>query len=114
MAREMHPAVLCDLSARISRLDKAGPLLILSGEFGLLGSTDPIPWYDHLLLQEEVEAMVPRVTAQLRERAVAGIAFHTADPAADPAVQPYVALIIRACALAQVPLRLVVLPGSPP
>ena len=109
----MLPAVERYLSDRISGLHAAGPMLILSGEYGLLAPEDPIPWYNHLLQPEEVEGAVPRVADQLRERAVRAIEFHTADPAHTPEIGPYVALIRGACARVGIPCRLVILPGRP-
>ena len=110
---DLLPAAKRYLSDRISCLEKAGPLLILSGEFGLIDAEHPIPFYDHLLLAEEVGPMVPQVVAQLRQHQTSGIRFHTADPAHVPQVQPYVSLITRACAEADVPLSLVILAGDP-
>jgi len=109
----LMPAIERYQSARIAELGATGTLLILSGEFGLLAPEDPIPWYDHLLLSDEVEAMVPRVTAQLQERAVVTLVFHTADPDTFPAIRPYVALITQACQAAGVPLQLKLLKGDP-
>jgi hypothetical protein len=113
LSTQLLPAVRRYLSERISRLHQAGPMLILSGEFGLISAEEPIPWYDHLLLTDEVDPMVAQVVAQLRQHHVSGISFHTADPEHVPAVRPYVTLITRACAQADVPLSLVILPGNP-
>lgn len=107
------PAIERYQSVRIAELQAAGALLILSGEFGLLAPEDPIPFYDHLLLIDEVEAMVPQVSAQLQDRGVASLVFHTADPDSTPEIRPYVALITRACQAAQVALKIKLLEGNP-
>ena len=106
------PAVARYLSDRIDSLHGAGPLLILSGEYGLLAPDDLIPWYDHLLMPEEVDGLVPQVTSQLRSRSITALDFHTADPLHTPAIRPYVAVITQACATAGVVLRLVLLSGE--
>jgi hypothetical protein len=107
------PAVARYRSDRIAALHAAGPMLILSGEYGLLAPEDPIPWYDHLLLPEEVDGLVPQVTSQLRSRSITALDFHTADPLHTPEVRPYVAVITQACASARVALRLVLLSSDP-
>jgi hypothetical protein len=106
---EPLPAIARYRSDRIAALHAAGPMLILSGEYGLLAPEDPIPWYDHLLMPEEVEELVPQVISQLRSRSITALDFHTADPLHTPAVRPYVAVITQACAAAGVALRLVLL-----
>jgi len=108
------PASQRYLSARIATLHAAGPLAILSGEYGLLKADTPIPWYDHLLKPDEVSAMVPRVTSQLRDWGITTVIFHTADPAQVSAIRPYVAVMKRACVLASVTLHIAILAGDPP
>lgn len=108
------PAVERYISARIGSLHARGPLLILSGEYGLLQPHDLIPWYDHLLVQHEVSAMVPLVVGQLTALGIPSLRFHTADPSCTPAIRPYVALIKQACEAAGVALELQLLKGSPP
>ena len=61
---ELMPARLRYLSSRISLLIEQSqisgiPLLILSGRYGLLSPDEQIPWYDHLLLEDEVMTLVP-------------------------------------------------------
>jgi len=72
------------------------PLLILSGEFGLIDAMQPIPWYDHALESHEVDALVPRVVQTLRERGVRRVRF-VAHPASHPGWAPYHKLLQRAC-----------------
>jgi vancomycin permeability regulator SanA len=42
--------------------------LILSGDYGLLEAKDKIDFYDHLLLEHEVEKKALFVSAQLKEK----------------------------------------------
>lgn len=88
------------------------PFLILSGEYGLLGPDEPIPWYDHLLLAVEVEAMVPRVMRQLQGLRLEALDYHTAPLMSDQRVKPYFELISAACARARVALEIHLLPAG--
>lgn len=88
------------------------PFLILSGEFGLLGPDEPIPWYDHLLLAMEVEAMTPLVVRQLQGLRLEALDYHTAPLMSDPRVKPYFDLISAACARAGVALDIHLLPAD--
>ncbi|MGH7600908.1 MAG: hypothetical protein ACREOI_31505, partial [bacterium] len=59
------PAMQRYQSLRIRKVCQAAMELglefyILSGEFGLIPSQQPIPFYDHLLRPEEVPVMVER------------------------------------------------------
>jgi hypothetical protein len=44
--------------------------LILSGNYGLLEATDKIDFYDHLLLEHEVEKKALFVSAQIKEKKI--------------------------------------------
>jgi len=88
------------------------PFLILSGEYGLLGPDEPIPWYDHLLLEAEVEAMVPPVVRQLQGLRLEALDYHTAPLMSEPRVKPYFDLISAACARAGVALDIHLLPAG--
>lgn len=90
------------------------PLYILSGEFGLLGAEDPIPWYDHLLRPDEAAPLALGVAARLRELGIDAVEYHTASPAEHPEVRPYLAAIRAACAAAGTSLHVAILPGDPP
>ena len=113
------PAVERYLSERLRVLWLRGraqgtPLYILSGEFGLLGAEETIPWYDHLLRPDEVATLAVGVAAKLRELGVEAVEYHTASPVEQPDVQPYYAAISAACATAGASLHITVLPGDPP
>ncbi|MDO9172135.1 MAG: hypothetical protein Q7W29_09915 [bacterium] len=113
------PAVERYLSERLRSLRRHGlahgtPLHILSGEFGLLGAEDPIPWYDHLLRPDEAAPLALGVAARLRELGVDTVEYHTASPVEHPQVRPYLAAIRSACEAAGASLHVTVLPGDPP
>ncbi|MBK7701936.1 MAG: hypothetical protein IPI34_03100 [bacterium] len=113
------PAVERYLSERLRVLWLRGraqgtPLFILSGEFGLLGAEEPIPWYDHLLSPGEAAPLATGVAARLRELGVERVEYHTAPLAATPAVRPYFKAISAACAAAGAALDLMILPGDLP
>jgi len=71
--------------------------LILSGEYGLLGAGDPIPWYDHLLVANEVGGLALVVEGQLRALGVTELVYYSVDLGVDPLVGPYRSVIARAC-----------------
>lgn len=83
--------------------------LILSGQYGLIDSQHPIPWYDHLLVPEEVEEMVERVAAQLQEMNVEAMIFYGADEQLDSSWQPYWEVIRKSTTAAGVKLTSVIL-----
>jgi hypothetical protein len=102
-------------SERIRKLAEGedGFFLILSGEFALLEPDHKIPWYDHLLLAEEVTEMAVTVADQLLEYEPYEVEYHTADADAHPEVGPYLAVMEKACRFAGVPLNIVTLEGNP-
>ena len=71
--------------------------LILSGEYGLLSPSDEIPYYDHLLSQEEVGGLIEKVTVQLKRLDINGITYFTGPWPASVAVRPYLDTIAAAC-----------------
>ena len=113
------PAVERYLSTRIDDLhrrcqDDGQLLLILSGRYGLLRAVDPIPWYDQLLLPDDVPEMVARLTTQLAALAVGRIEYHTAPLSIAPAVAPYLRALQTACKQAGVTLEVCELDGDIP
>jgi len=72
------------------------PMLILSGEFGLLRPIDPIPWYDHALGMDEVPDLVPKIALKLEEIKAESLRFY-ARPASVPGWAPYHAALNQAC-----------------
>ena len=103
------PAVERYLSDRIAAValdaerDGAG-FAILSGRFGLVGPSEPLPWYDHLLQESEIDAMVPQVVERLLAWEVSDVRWFTVDPRLDPHVGRYLRLLASAAASLQIPV----------
>ena len=71
------PAYKRYISARIVHVQEIAEregvhFCILSGKFGLVDWNHPLPWYDHLLLAEEVPQLVDMVKHQLNEKGISG------------------------------------------
>ena len=103
------PAIERYISPRIQsvyRLATANgnDFLILSGKYGLMDAQQPIPWYDHLLVAEEIDQMVSLVVKQLVDFGVQSLTFYTADEKSDPSWHPYCEVIRRSTATAGVRL----------
>ena len=86
------------------------PVLILSGKFGLVQPRDPLPWYDHALMDDEVEALVPEVIKSLTAAAASRVHFFALPPTA-PGWRPYHECLERACWQLGIPLELRSPPG---
>jgi hypothetical protein len=71
---------------------------ILSGEFGLIAPDRPIPWYDHLLLENEVPALVERIVEQLAQYSITRLVYFSQSLDRDPAIIPYHEALAMACA----------------
>ena len=113
------PAVERYLSTRITALWQAcqadgRPMLILSGQYGLLRPEEPIPWYDHLMAPEEVPEMTARIAEQLRFLDISRIEYTTARPSIAPAILPYLTALSSACQQAGVTLDILELDEDVP
>lgn len=73
------------------------PLFILSGKFGLISQSEPIPWYDHLLLPAEVEELSERVRSQIRSHEITSVVYFTVPLAEDTRLVPYHDVMADAC-----------------
>ena len=96
------PAIQRYLDPRIHKVYEAAYTLgldfyILSGEYGLVTPDEPIPWYDHLLLTEEVGELVERMAAQIRQHYIEGIVYFTNSISDDSSLIPYRDAIVAAC-----------------
>lgn len=109
------PAVERYLSERISDLARTAgqSFRILSGEFGLLETEEPIPWYDHLLAAGEVRELAVTVADQLLEVEASAVDYHTADPETFSPLRPYLQVMTDACRFAGVDLEVILLEGNP-
>ena len=75
------PAYLRYKSARIDNVrdiakNKGLPFFILSGEYGLVAENDTVPYYDHLLVQDEVDGMTALVSSQNKALKITSIEFY--------------------------------------
>ncbi len=106
------PAINRYRSDRIRRIysaaESAGTgFFILSGEYGLLKPNDPIPYYDHLLVGDEVEAHSVKVAEQIKQHGITQIIFFTLPVAADEKLVAYHACLRLACQTAAINLSFV-------
>jgi hypothetical protein len=106
------PAIQRYRSDRIARIYSAAlaagcGFFILSGEFGLVDPNAPIPYYDHLLVADEIEAMAFRVAEQINQHGITQILFFTLPVAKDETLAPYQACVRLACLLASAELSFV-------
>jgi hypothetical protein len=69
------------------------PFYILSGVYGFISGDEPIPHYDHLLVSEEVPALIERIVGQLTLLEAGEIVFCTKDK---PNWKPYLDAIKQA------------------
>ncbi|MBI3988228.1 MAG: hypothetical protein HY347_01285 [candidate division NC10 bacterium] len=103
------PAILRYKSERITHVHTAALALragffILSGKFGLVTATHPIPDYDHLLQDPEVEAHAKKVGEQLAQAQVCRLVYVTEPISEVPQLGPYLETIRRACSATSVAL----------
>ena len=103
------PAISRYISKRIDWVAKQAaqenrPFFILSGKYGIIPATYLIPYYDHLLTQEEVTGHAQKVASQIREHGITHITFYTRSSQQDPYVAPYINCITQAAELAKVGL----------
>ena len=84
--------------------------VILSGEYGLLEPSDPIPYYEHLLVSEEVSEHSKLVADQLVALRVKDLIFFTRPESVDQNVKPYLACIKLASQKAGITCKFVYLP----
>lgn len=106
------PAIQRYRSDRINRIHAASHsagcgFFIMSGEYGLLDPNEIIPYYDHRLLAEEVEAHAVKIAEQIRQYAVTQIIFFTLPLSKDGTLRPYHTALRLACALASIRLSFV-------
>src|SRR5579875_3610955 len=100
------PALQRYKSQRIRRVKAAADsqgvaFYILSGKFALLKAAEPIPYYDHLLTQLEVDQLAERVAGQLKREGLSKVIFFV-SAARTASVEPYEQTIRRACAMEEI------------
>lgn len=100
---DLLPAIHRYKSKRIRKINEAAnllgyPMFILSGEYGFISTDANIPYYDHLLIENEVQSLVKeKVEPQLREKHISKLFFFLNS--SDPNIKPYIDTISKACKL---------------
>ena len=105
------PAVQRYQSERIQRVrdmahSAGASFWILSGEFGLVPESQPIPFYDHQLLASEVPDLSARVAGQLEATDIVTLVYLSPPAGVCPSLEPYWHVISTACAAAGVKLEI--------
>lgn len=70
---------------------------ILSGKYGLIPPDFPLPWYDHLLVAEEVNRMVTLVIDQLSKIRPGEIRFFSNPTEYDSNLFAYLTVMEQSC-----------------
>lgn len=109
-AKGLVPAFKRYVSSRIVRVQEMAEregvhFCILSGEFGLVDRDQPLPWYDHLLLPEQVSNLAQKVADQMADKGITRVDYYTVSPQVDPKIVPYLNVIEKACRVAGAELR---------
>lgn len=104
--KEALPALERYLSKRIwfvyqESLSLKKPMLILSGKYGLLYPTEPIPWYDQKLTEDGINDLMPIVTKQIYCKKISELLFYC-KPETNIDWLPYHKLLKMSCSLANV------------
>lgn len=86
--------------------------LILSGEYGILEPSDPIPYYDHLLQSSEVSEHSKRVADQLEALGVTDLIFFARSFSDDENLKPYFDCMKFASQKAGIELKFIDLPTN--
>jgi len=81
--------------------------LILSGEYGILKPSEPIPYYDHLLIAPEVPEHAKKVADRLKALGLKDLIFFTRPLEEDKNLKPYLDCIQLASQDAGVELKIV-------
>jgi len=86
--------------------------LILSGKYGILEPSDPIPYYDYRLQSSEVSEHSMKVADQLHDLGVKDLIFFSKSFPDDENVKPYFDCIKDASQKAGIKLKFVALPTN--
>ncbi|WEL23700.1 DUF6884 domain-containing protein [Candidatus Nanohalovita haloferacivicina] len=94
------PAICRYSSSRIQKIfeksnTKGHHFAILSGKYGLIEPEKEIPYYDKLLMQDEVGKMIPKVRDQLQELQASKVVYFTKE--IENQRIPYFKLVKKAC-----------------
>lgn len=105
-AEKLYKSSRIDLISEKSKKDQVS-FFILSGKFGLIKSSTPIPYYDHLLIEEELATHIPKVVEQIEESGIESIEFYMRNPNADNNLKTYLSCISEACRITQTELKVI-------
>ena len=88
------PAIERYQSARISGVCSAAKMAgatfgILSGKYGLISADHPLPYYDHLLQEHQIEEMTKQVQVTLKNWNITEIHWFSVAFEMDPNVKRY-------------------------
>lgn len=112
IAEGLLPAIRRYRSQRIERIHALSQaagcgFFILSGEYGLLAPDNRIPYYDHLLVADEVEAHAFKLAQQINQYGINKIVFFTLSAAKDGKLASYHASLRLASFIASIRLSFV-------
>lgn len=99
-------------SVYIAAMSLGFKFLILSGKYGILDPSDPIPNYDHPLQSSEVMEHSKKVADQLETLGKIDIIFFARSTSDDEKVKPYFDCIKSATQMARIGLKFVDLPTN--
>lgn len=104
------PAVELYNSKRIDSCYKAAkhlglPFYILSGKYGLLDAVENISYYDHLLIEKEVEDHAKIVAKQIQNNNIARIVFFQVPTSSDN--KTYIDCITLATEISNIKLTMI-------
>ena len=85
---------------------------ILSGKYGLISADEKIPWYDHLLVQEEIDSLSEIISNQLKASAIDRVIYYTKNIETNPATRSYLSAIQVGCCKANVVLEIKIINGG--
>jgi hypothetical protein len=77
------------ISVYIAAMSLGQKFLILSGKYGILEPSDPIPYYDHLPQSSEVSEHSKKVADQLEALGVKDLIFFAGSLSDDENLKPY-------------------------
>lgn len=111
------PAIQRYQSQRIAQVNLKAtidgcPFFILSGKYGIIPSDYPLPYYDHLLTPDEVDAMSNQVGSQIKTFEISEIHYFSNDPQQDSTLQPYASVIEKSCRMAGIKLTIEYFPDK--
>ena len=98
-----------DRIAIVSKLasDKKQPFFILSGKYGFVAQDELISYYDHLLVESEVDVHSKIVSKQLKLLGIREIEFHMNHLKNEAALTAYLNCVKKACEQSGVSLIIV-------